>query len=199
LKLQIGVLTVNARLIDLRVWKHSHGGLKDKEREKLRKRSVITLFEDTGKEQGLAFREQMQPSDFFYLCYGNRVQLFGQITSNFRKGFKRRWVERAYRIIKECSSNASKFTGPQKKWTPNFNSTCALVPTEEQSQFERQILARLFRFRLRDLEMQIPEESILPEEEDALTSLPKKKYEEGRRRLVLHKRFETVRNQERRR
>jgi hypothetical protein len=68
LKLQIGVLTVNARLIDLRVWKHSHGGLKDKEREKLRKRSVITLFEDTGKEQGLAFREQMQPSDFFYLC-----------------------------------------------------------------------------------------------------------------------------------
>lgn len=128
---------MNARLIDLRVWKHSHGGLKDKEREKLRKRSVITLFEDTGKEQGLAFREQMQPSDFFYLCYGNRVQLFGQITSNFRKGFKRRWVERAYRIIKECSSNASKFTGPQKKWTPNFNSTCALVPTEEQSQFER--------------------------------------------------------------
>ncbi len=64
---------------------------------------------------------------------------------------------------------------------------------------ERQILARLFRFRLRDLEMQILEESILPEEEDALTSLPKKKYEEGRRRLVLHKRFETVRNQERRR
>jgi hypothetical protein len=47
--------------------------------------------------------------------------------------------------------------------------------------------------------MQIPEESILPEEEDALTSLQKKKYEEGRRRLVLHKRFETVRNQERRR
>lgn len=189
---------MTAPQIDLRIWKHSHGGRssqeRDKEREKLRKRSVITLFEDTAKEQGLAFREQMRPGDFLYLCHGNRVQLFGQITSNFRKASKKRWVEREYRVVKDCSSKASRFSGPQKKWTPNFNSTCALVPLGDLSQFERNILVPFFRLRLRDLKMQISEESILPEEEDSLASLSKKKYEEARQRLVLHKRFETVRN-----
>ena len=91
-------------LTDLRVWKHSHGGnqseRKEKEREKLRKRFLITLFGNTGKEQGLAFRGQMQPDDFFYLCYGNKVQLLGQVTSNFRQASKNGWVERKYRVIK---------------------------------------------------------------------------------------------------
>ena len=68
------------------------------------------------------------------------------------------------------------------------------MPPEELSQFEREILVPFFKLHLRDLELQVPEGTIGPEEEDALASLPKKKYEEARRRLVLHKRFETVRN-----
>jgi hypothetical protein len=189
---------VSVLLPDLRIWKHSHGGdpseRKEKEREKLRKRFLITLFGNTGKEQGLAFREQMQPDDFFYLCYGNKVQLLGQVTSNFRQASKNGWVERKYRVIKESSDKLSKFTGPQKKWAPTYNSTCALVPTEELSQFEREILVPFFKLHLRDLETQIPEEPIGPEEDDALASVPKKEYEEAHRRYVLHKRFETVRN-----
>jgi hypothetical protein len=128
-------LGVLERLIDLRIWKHSHGGRsfagKEKEQKELRKRCVITLFENTGRGQGLAFREQMLPGDFFYLCHGNTIKLLGQITSSFRKASKKRWVEREYRVIKECAHQLTEFTGPRKKRTPNYNSTCALVPTQE--------------------------------------------------------------------
>ena len=189
---------MNILLPTLRIWKHSHGGGssegKAEDREKLRRRLVITLFRDTGKKQGLAFREQMLPGDFFYLCYRNKVQLLGQITSDARPASKKGWVERKYSVVKESSNQLSQFAGPQKKWTPNFNSTCALVPAEELNQFEREILMPFFKTRLRDIERQVPEETIGPEEEDALASLPTKKYEEARRRLVLHKRIETVRN-----
>jgi hypothetical protein len=113
-----------------------HFAGKEKEQKELRKRRVITLFENTGRGQGLAFREQMLPGDFFYLCHGNTIKLLGQITSSFRKSSKKRWVEREYRVIKECAHQLTKFTGPQKKWTPNYNSTCALVPTQELHRFE---------------------------------------------------------------
>jgi HNH endonuclease len=179
----------------LRIWKHSHGGDsfedKEKERDQYKERSVITLYRDTGRGQGLAFREQMLQGDFFYLCFGNKVQLFGQITSNLQNAAKR-WVERKYWVIRESSDKLSKFTGPQKKWTPNYNSTCALVPMSGLSQFEGRILRPFFSLRLRDLESQLLEESITAEEDNALASLPKKKYEEARRELLFHKRFEMV-------
>jgi hypothetical protein len=164
---------------NLRIWKHSHGGRsfegKEQEREELKERLVITLFEDTAKGQGLAFRKRMRRGDFFYLCHGNKLVLFGQITSNIREASKKSWVEREYRVIKECSKRRSKFTGPQKKWTPNYNSTCAMVPTEELRQFERTILEPFFSLRLRDISKRIPEDSIALEENKALAVARKHK------------------------
>jgi predicted HNH restriction endonuclease len=58
------------------------------------------------------------------------------------------------------------------------------------------MLMPYFKLRLRDIATQVPEDSISPEENKALDSLPKKMYQEARQRLVLHHRFEKVRNQE---
>jgi hypothetical protein len=122
---------------DLRIWKHSHGYSfeNEEERERYKERRIITLHRRTRKGQAIAFKEEMRPGDFFYLCHQNRVQLLGQITSDFRKAFTK-WPERKYRVIKECSPDHSKFVGPQKKWTPNYNSTCVLVPFDELQNIE---------------------------------------------------------------
>jgi hypothetical protein len=180
-------------LLNLRIWKHSHGGHSfenEKERERYKQRRVITLSKKTGKGQALAFKEEMLPRDFVYLCHQNRVQLLGQLTSDLQKA-SAKWPERKYRIIKDCAPD-SKFAGPQKKWTPNFNSTCALVPSDELPHFEQRILVPFFGLRLRDLQAQALEEPITPDEDDALASLPRREYAENRRKLVLHKRRESV-------
>ena len=183
---------------ELRIWKHSHGtdatGLPRLERESCRRRSVITIFRNTGKGQGEAFREKMFPGDFVYLCHGNDVQLFGQVTSDLKK-LQSRWVEREYLTIKLCQRNISRFNGSRKWWTPNVNTTCARVPEDEFRLFERQILLPFFKLRISDLE-QLPDELMRSEEMDADIPLKGAKYEEAHRRYVNHRRIETTRNRQ---
>jgi len=48
----------DVRAPELRIWKHSHGtsSVSPEDRQKLRKRSVLTIYRDTGKKQGENFR-----------------------------------------------------------------------------------------------------------------------------------------------
>jgi hypothetical protein len=180
------------QFVNLRIWKHSHGGdsfENELERKSYKQRRIITLHKNTGKGQGTAFKEEMQPGDFVYICHGNSVQLLGQITSDILK-VSAKWPERRYRVIGESRTSNSRYDGRQRKWTPNYNSTCALVPTDAMPEFERSILYPFFGLRLGELQGQAPEEPITSQEDDALSSLPKQKYEEAVQRLVRHKRLE---------
>jgi hypothetical protein len=180
------------QFLGLRIWKHSHGYFEnDLDRTRYEQRQIITLHKNTRKGQAAAFKEEMLTGDFVYLCHGNKVQLLGQITSGLLKATAR-WPERKYRVVEKCQRRNSRFDGRQKKWTPNYNSTCALVPTNDLLDFEQSILLPFFGLRLTDLQAQAPEEPITPQEDEALSSLPKKKYDEARQKLVRHKRLEII-------
>ena len=191
---------------ELRIWKHSHGTSnlgsgslnreeRRKRREDLKTRSILTLHRDTRKNQGKNFRLKMRPGDFFYLCYGNNLRLFGQIVSGLEKSGSK-WVERRYGVIRDCPSE-SKYSGPQKYWTPNFNSTSTLVPQKELTVFEKLILTPFFSLRLTDLiEIAVDFDEVVDGlDVDLLSTLGNKEYVEGLRTLVHYQRIERGRNQ----
>lgn len=193
---RIGAPSMNTETRQLRIWKHSHGtdatGLTELESQSCRQRSVITIYRNTGKGQGSAFRKVMIPGDFVYLCYGNDVQLFGQVTSGLKKP-RAKWVEREYLTIKLRQRQQSRFVGPRKWWAPNVRTTCVRVPENEFMLFERHILLPFFKLHISDL-AQLPDELIRSEELDADLPLTGATYEEAHRRYVEHRRIETTRN-----
>lgn len=137
----------------------------------------------------------MQPGDYFYLCHGNDVQLFGQIISGIEK-LDSKWVERHYRSIRTCQRKNSAYNGPKKYWAPNANSTSKLVPTGELDTFERLILMRFFRFSLDGLRRRLVDESVDESLFDMLSAVDNRQYEEARDKLILHERVERRRNKE---
>jgi|ERR1700722_2211909 len=181
----------------LRIWKHSHGtaSLSSEERLALTKRSVLTIYRDTGKKQGKNFRGMMQPGDYVYLCHGNDVQLFGQVTSGIEKS-DAKWVERRYRPIQLCQRKDSTYQGPKKYWAPNANSTSKLVPLSELESFERLILKRFFRFSLNDLRHRLLDDSLDESLFEMLSAVDNEQYEEARHKLILHEGLERRRNKE---
>ena len=60
------------------------------------------------------------------------------------------WCERDYIIIAK-SSDVSPYSGNQKWWTPNNNSTCICIPNTELSLFEAYILKPYFNITLNNL------------------------------------------------
>ncbi|HEV2348916.1 MAG TPA: hypothetical protein VG028_03615 [Terriglobia bacterium] len=140
---------------ELRIWKHSHGThqtvpMLDGQRERLIQDRVLTLHRDTARRQGKRFRSEMEPGDFFYLCHGNDVQLFGQIKSNL-KNPRTTWVERGYKVIRFRLGKLSRFDRHRKAWAPSGNTTCWRVPIKDLQPFGREILKPFFGLSLNDL------------------------------------------------
>jgi len=174
----------------LRIWKHSHGtnSFTTTECDKYREQNLITIYRDTRKGQGLAFRTEMSIGDFFYLTHGNDVQLFGQISSVLKRS-RAEWVEREYVTIRTLQRRSGHFRGPRKWWAPNANMTCVRVPEHDMIAFEKTLLLPFFRLRLGDLES-LPS-TLVGNELDG--DIPAgEKFEEARKRLARHKALETV-------
>ncbi|MEA5032130.1 MAG: AAA family ATPase [Sphaerochaeta sp.] len=143
-----------------RIWKVSHGrqDFTSEERKALHDRLCITVHRNTGKSQGDAFAEEMNPGDYFYLCHGNDqgVVLFGRILTEATTGNKGEgWLERSYQIIKELDS-PRRYTGVNKGWAPNNNSTVKKVKPNELNLFEEQILKKYFDMELSKLDENFP-------------------------------------------
>ena len=135
-------------------WKISHGNdcISDADFDVFENRNVIVVHKDTAAKakasvpQGEAFMSKMKKGDFFYLCRGNSIRLLGRIDSdevveNPEK--KDGWCERHYSVI-AMSGDTSAYTGTQKWWTPNDNSTCIAVPEGELEMFNECILKPYF-------------------------------------------------------
>lgn len=145
------------------IWKISHGtqktGLSDENKKIFRKRNVVvvhskTLAKASSKiSQGEDFKENIRKGDYFYLCYGNRIQLLGQFTEDTPREnpeIQDGWLERSYRVIAQ-SKETKPYTGTQKWWTPNDNSTCIEVVEADKTLFEQLILKPYFHLSLDSL------------------------------------------------
>lgn len=160
----------------VRIWKISEGkdstGLSDDIKAALLKRRAVSIHGATKAmgvmpvSQGENFRNGIHRGDLFYLCYASSVQLLGRFTEDTatpspeidaQRG-EEGWYERAYDVIAE-PVKADLYTGPLKWWTPNGNSSCVEVPTEEYSMFEDLILKPYFGKCLADLKSGQPDGS----------------------------------------
>lgn len=108
---------------------------------------------DSKTSQVEDFMLSMKKGDYFYLCYGNRVSLLGQITTdeavpNLQKGDG--WYQREYTVIAE-SKDSSPYKNIQKLWTPNDNSVCIMIGESDKPLFEELILKPYFNMTLESL------------------------------------------------
>ena len=142
-------------------WKISHGTdcISDSEVKIFEEKGVIVVHKNTLAKakskisQGEDFIKNIKKGDYFYLCRGNSIRLLGCISSDEVRDNKDKndgWGERDYIIIAK-SSNVSPYSGNQKWWTPNNNSTCICIPNTELSLFEAYILKPYFNITLNNL------------------------------------------------
>ena len=109
------------------IWKISEGTDSTKisiaDKEIFLSRHVVVVHSTTNAKavskisQGQAFMDAIKEGGFFYLCYGNRIQLLGQFVSDKpveNPELKKAWYERPYREI-AVSQDTSAYDGV-KKW-----------------------------------------------------------------------------------
>lgn len=145
------------------IWKISHGtestGISYTNKMIFEKRKVTVVHGTTKAKasskvtQGVHFIETIKKGDFFYLCYGNSIRLFGEFTTEeavLNPELESGWYERPYKVV-AVSKDTTAYTATKKWWTPNDNSTCIRVDEQDQSLFEQLILKPYFDLTLDDL------------------------------------------------
>lgn len=143
------------------LWKISHGtestGISNSNKRKFLERNIVVVHGTTKAKgvsnttQGESFMYTMKKGDYFYLCFGNEVKLLGRITSDIlieNNEIGNQWYERPYEVIKESISDQP-FSGVEKWWTPNHNSTC--IKIDEKELFEDLILKPYFEMTFNEL------------------------------------------------
>lgn len=142
------------------IWKVSHGDLGGQRgvprgyHERLLRHHKVAVYSTTRKGQGEAFRRQMKRHDIFYLCHANEIILLGEIISGEverGRGNLDGWLLRPYRILRRLTATDTRYSGKRFGWTPNYDSTCKLVPLEEHAGFEKRILKPFFGMKLEEL------------------------------------------------
>ncbi len=146
-----------------KIWKISHGtdatGIEKSLRDKFAERNVVVVHSltkpiaTTKTSQGDYFKTHIKGGDFFYLCYGNSIQLLGQFIGDdavLNEEMPDNWYERKYKMIAQ-SKDTSAYNGEQKWWSPNYNSTCVPISKEEQGLFEKLILKPYFDITIDEL------------------------------------------------
>ena len=143
------------------IWKISHGtestGISSLNKKKFMERNIVVVHGTTKAKgatsfkQGESFMYSIKKGDYLYLCYGNTIKLLGRFTSDSlieNSELSNQWYERPYEIIKESETD-NPYTGVEKWWTPNHNSTCIRV--DDYPLFEEVILQPYFDITIDDL------------------------------------------------
>ncbi|WP_303836720.1 AAA family ATPase [Ruminococcus flavefaciens] len=148
------------------IWKISHGsnrtGIPEHLRPVFEERKVVVVNQKTSslasqkKTQGESYMYDIKKGDYFFLCYAGEIVLLGQFVDDKTElnhemigawnDFD--WYERKYRIV-ALSKDHNRYTGKDKWWTPNHNSTC--VKVDNNALFEKSILESYFGLTLADL------------------------------------------------
>ena len=88
--------------------------------------------------------------DYFYVTHGNKgIYILGQFSGppNILSARGDGWVDRPFRFIR-AAVEVKHYSGPDKWWAPNNNSTFTRVPDHELKLFEDSILWPHFGIRL---------------------------------------------------
>jgi hypothetical protein len=151
-----GILALAEGRTGMRYWKVSHGkaDFTAEQRRTYLEQHTLHVHKNTKKGQGAEFSTVMKEGDLFYLCHGNDdgIRVFGRVTgpagpSPHGDG----WLQRKYDVVFDGIKPSAKYTGVQKGWAPNYNSTCMAVPEHELKLFESEILEPFFGKRLTDI------------------------------------------------
>lgn len=151
--------------IEPAIWKISHGTesttyISGKNRKIFEERNVVVFNRETKAKdgfnvsQGQLFMESIKKGDYFYLCYGDKIQLLGQIISEKPKEnpeMRDDWYEHKYRIIARSNDTLSYYKNTKKCWTPNDDSICIKVDKSDYSRFEKLILKPYFNMTIDSL------------------------------------------------
>lgn len=103
--------------------------------------------------QGANFNSSMQIGDYFYLTRGNKsVVLFGRITSISEPCTRsnlgqRGWQQREFELIEEPIVEA-KYSGENKWWAPNNNSTFIKIPRSDIQTANRELFHPFFNLNI---------------------------------------------------
>jgi len=151
-----GILAFARGRTAVRYWKVSHGkaDFTAEQRKTYLEQHTLHVHKNTKKGQGTQFSTAIKEGDLFYLCHGNDdgIRVFGRVTgpaipSPQGEG----WLQRKYDVVFLGLKPAEKYVGVMKGWTPNYNSTCMMVPESELKLFESEILEPFFGKRLVDI------------------------------------------------
>jgi hypothetical protein len=138
-------------------WKVSHGASIFSYGEILEalNQRLVYVHKDT-PPKGTAQRSQGEDfilapiGDYFYLTHGNKgIYVLGQLSgpANFFSKMGDGWLDRPYRHIKSAILD-DPYSGPDKWWAPNHDSTFTAVPDDELRLFEEEILGPYFDIKL---------------------------------------------------
>lgn len=95
--------------------------------------------------------------DYFYLTHSNKgIYVLGQFSGppNIFSEYGKGWVDRPFRFIR-AATEIKPYTGPDKWWAPNHDSTFCRVPDDELQLFEDAILWPHFGIRFTDFGINI--------------------------------------------
>lgn len=95
--------------------------------------------------------------DLFYLCHGNEepgIMLVGQFSGPYEPdvprpaGYRTKWFRRPFTTLARTATTA-RYSGTQRWWTPNHNSTFVRIPDCDMETFEAEILKPYFKRTLK--------------------------------------------------
>lgn len=118
---------------------------------------LVYVHKDT-RAKGRATKSQAQAfidaaiGEYFYLTHGNRgIYLLGQFSgaANLFSSKGEGWLDRPFRHV-WSSRLIQSYSGPDRWWAPNHDSTFTLVPEKDHALFEQQILNPCFGIALSD-------------------------------------------------
>jgi hypothetical protein len=153
---------------EITIWKVSHGlkVFSDDERKEFEEEKIAVVnrytrtvgrkSKDTSEyRQGDDWLYNVKKGDYFYLCYGNNVRLFGRFTEDTAtvnplwngKG-QDELYQRKYEVIKEADESVGEYKEASKRWAPNSNSTFIQVPKKDLGEFEKNLLKPYFGLTL---------------------------------------------------
>ena len=105
--------------------------------------------------QSDTFKNAIKRGDYFYLTHGNgynRMKFFGRIvgdavSSIYKNYGAEGWLERSIEII-QPSLHKEPYSGTNKWWAPNNNSTCIQIPKDEIQEANKLIFSPYFHLAL---------------------------------------------------
>ncbi|WXU00145.1 MAG: hypothetical protein Ctma_0856 [Catillopecten margaritatus gill symbiont] len=149
-------LEYKGSLSEINIWKISHGNEDTKNmRHEWFENNQISLHKNTrsmlgiDKTQADFFRNDLKIGDIVFICHSNDIKRLAKVTSEILNPADD-WICREYMTLDTLDGD-NKYSGTNKWWTPDANTTFQSVKKSEYCNFENWILEPFFNKTLQDI------------------------------------------------